>query len=85
MARINLRSLNACIAGKFDFADFDFGAFLDLENENDALLESDAFVLRSDFGELAAVLTEQFFKTTSAFLIFVGSNWLSTLRPTCVP
>src|SRR5207249_10028452 len=33
---------------EFDFADLDFRAFLDLENENDGVAGSDALVLRSD-------------------------------------
>src|SRR5438132_10455933 len=47
------------ISGELDFADLDLGTFLDLENENDGVAGSDALVLRSDFGKLAAVLAEQ--------------------------
>src|SRR6202044_2717494 len=44
------------VADKLDPADFNFGAFVNFEDEDDGVAGGDAFVLRSDFGELAAVL-----------------------------
>src|SRR5437899_3974743 len=57
---------------EFDFADLDFRAFLDLENENDGVAGSDALVLRSDFRELPAVLGQQFLQHDFRFLDFGG-------------
>src|SRR5436309_6308756 len=57
---------------EFDFADLDFRAFLDLENENDGVAGSDALVLRSDFRELPAVLGQQFLQHDFRFLDLGG-------------
>jgi hypothetical protein len=56
------------IAGKFNPADLYLGTFLDFENEDDRVAGGDALVLRSDFGELAAVLAEQLFQDHFRFL-----------------
>ena len=48
------------VADEFDGADFNFGTFINLEDEDYGVARGDAFVLRGDFGELAAVLAEQF-------------------------
>ena len=47
------------IAGEFDVADFNLGAFFNFENEDDRVTGGDSFVLRRDFGELTAMFTEQ--------------------------
>ena len=56
----NLAVAEGMIAGELDMADLDLGAFFNFENENDGVAGSDSLVLRSDFGELPAVLAEQF-------------------------
>ena len=56
MARRSLRSLKDVVADKFDGADFNFGAFVNFEDEDDGVARGDAFVLRSHRGELVAVL-----------------------------
>ncbi len=49
------------IAGEFDVADLDLGAFFNLEHQDHGIAGGDALVLRRDFGELTAVLAEQVF------------------------
>ena len=56
------------IAGEADVADFNFGAFLNFEDENDGVAGGDALVLRRDVGELAAVLAEEFLEDDFGFL-----------------
>ena len=56
------------VAGELDVADFNFRAFLNLEDEDDGVAGSDALVLRRDGGELAAVLAEQFLQDDFGFL-----------------
>ena len=53
---------------KRDVADFDLRAFVDFEDENDGVAGGDALVLRRDFGELAAVLAEEFLEDDFGFL-----------------
>src|SRR6266853_2955630 len=60
------------VSTELDFADLNLGAFLDLENENDGVAGGDAFVLRGDFRELAAVLAQQFLQHDFRFLDFGG-------------
>ena len=50
------------IAGKIDVSDFNFRAFFDFENEDYGVAGSNAFVLRSNFRELAAVFAEKIFQ-----------------------
>ena len=60
------------IAGEFDVADFDLGAFFNFENEDDRVTGSDSFVLGSDLGELTAVFTEQLAQHHFGFFDFRG-------------
>src|SRR5437016_5963697 len=57
---------------EFDFANLDLRAFLDFEDENDSVAGSNAFVLRSNFRELPAVLGQQFLQHDFGFLDFGG-------------
>ena len=56
------------IAGEADVADFDFRAFLNLEDEDNGVAGGDALVLRRDGGELAAVLAKEFLEDDFGFL-----------------
>src|SRR6185369_14166435 len=54
----NLAAAERVIAGEANVTHLDLGAFLNFENENDGVAGGDALVLRSNFGELPAVLAE---------------------------
>ncbi len=58
------------IAGEFDLADFDLGAFLNFENQDDGVARCNAFILRGDFCKLVAVFPEQFAQHYFRFLDF---------------
>src|SRR2546430_290954 len=60
------------VALEFNLSDFDLGAFLDFENENDGVAGSDALVLRSDFSELPAMLGQQLLQHDFRFLDLGG-------------
>src|SRR5579859_2318357 len=60
---------------KLDRADFNLGAFVNLEDQNHSIAGGDAFVLRSHFRELAAVLSEQFLEYDFGPLDFCGIEW----------
>ena len=55
------------IAGEANVADFNFGAFLNLEDEDDGVAGRDAFIFRRDFGELVAMFAQQFFQNDFSF------------------
>ncbi len=62
---------------------FTLGPFVDIEDQLHGIGGGDAFVGRLHGGELVAVGRQQGLSiTTSARVIFVGSNWLSTESPT---
>src|ERR1700730_12883015 len=76
------------ITGELYATDFDLGAFLNCENENDRVAGGDSFVLRSDVGKLTAVLAEQFLQNHFSLLdargvklTFHGQTDLALLEP----
>src|SRR5207248_9536195 len=60
------------IPHELDFANLDFGAFLDFEHQNDRIAGSNALVLRGNLGELAAMLSQKLFQNNFGFLDFRG-------------
>ena len=67
---------------KGDHADLDLGPFVHGKNQLHGVGGGNFLVGRLDHRELVPVLGLRSLITTSAFLILVGSNWLSTASPT---
>src|SRR6476661_2157190 len=63
------------VSDELDLADFNLGAFNNLEDQDHSITGGDAFVLRGYFRELAAVLAKQLLQYHFGLLDFRGIEW----------